>query len=766
MKLKFGAGLLNSMRGKLILFFLGLSLIPLLVVSIFAFIQSQSALQENTTKEIQRLASNNAANIEDWLKSRKNDVIVMTTDEAIQSMDPQRAKAAVDGFAKGWGRYETIFVAGLDGNTIATNDNKPVKISERAYFKEALKDTTVISQPVISKGSGNLVIVIASPIKNGDKIVGVAGAIVPMTYISSLMSSAALGNTGEAYMINMDGLLISPSRYNDRLLSENKIKKTAEMELVIDTLASKQVIAGNNGISQYKNYLGQDSLGAYHWLPEQKWGIIVEQSTAEAFDSATRIRNIMILFFFISAFLVVVIAIIVANTLSKPIQVMANVASEMAEGKINQEITFKSNDEIGLLANSFRNMITFQKEMAETANALSEGDLTADINPKSEEDIVGVSFKRMLLKLREAIGQVSDNARNLNSASDLLAATSDQAGRATTQIASTINQIAQGITHQTEATNQSASSVEQLRRAIDNVSQGAQAQAEAVSKMASLTGTLSSSIEKVAGNANAVSVESNNAANAARDGSTTVVETVQGMESIREKVGYSAQKVQEMGSRSDQIGAIVETIDDIASQTNLLALNAAIEAARAGEHGKGFAVVADEVRKLAERSSAATKEIGSLIKGIQHTVAEAVSAMNESAAEVETGVERASRAGEALDNILRASEAVNHQAQQAANAVAQMGSLAGELVAAADDVSAIVEENTAATEEMAAGSTEITQAIDNIASVSEENSAAVEEVSASAEEMSAQVDEVNASAQSLSNMATLLQVTVDKFKLQ
>jgi methyl-accepting chemotaxis protein len=500
-------------------------------------------------------------------------------------------------------------------------------------------------------------------------------------------------------------------------------------------------------------------------VPEWGWvvgtGIYVEDVETEM--NAIMLNAAMVVLVIIA--LSIFIAIALAGSIAKPLRQITAVAGRLSEGDISDLITMNRKDEIGLLGNAFAKMIDYQREVSDVADQLANGDLTASISAKSEKDRLGNSFVKMLESLRDAMEQVANNSSALDRSAENLSQITSQASQATGQIATTIQQVASSTTEQAVSVNKTASAIEQMSLAISGVAKGAQEQSSSVLKVSNATEQMNKAIQQVADNAAAVSVDSNAASEAARIGAATIEQTLSGMQSIRQKVSVSADKVEEMGRRSEEIGKILETIEDISSQTNLLALNAAIEAARAGEAGKGFAVVADEVRKLAERSSLATQDISGLINGILSSVADAVKAMVDGTQEVEKGVENANQAGSVLAEILSAAEAVKKQAALAGEASQQMKLVSEELVSAVDSVSAVVEENTASTEEMAASSAEVSSAIESIASISQENSAAIEEVSATTEEVSAQVDEVTEAAQKLSEMSRALHSVVSRFKL-
>jgi methyl-accepting chemotaxis protein len=213
----------------------------------------------------------------------------------------------------------------------------------------------------------------------------------------------------------------------------------------------------------------------------------------------------------------------------------------------------------------------------------------------------------------------------------------------------------------------SASAVE-LHANADNTANGSNEVVSQAETVATAAEEMAATSADIANNCHRAAESSCQASNSAMEGAAIVKSTVDGMNRIAEKVRSSAAVVEQLGTRSDQIGAIVATIEDIADQTNLLALNAAIEAARAGEQGRGFAVVADEVRALAERTTKATREIGEMIKGIQNETRQAVVAMEAGVSEVEQGTMEAARSGQALENILDQINEVTGQVNQIATA--------------------------------------------------------------------------------------------------
>ena len=259
----------------------------------------------------------------------------------------------------------------------------------------------------------------------------------------------------------------------------------------------------------------------------------------------------------------------------------------------------------------------------------------------------------------------------------------------------------------TTAAHQLHSTAEQTVTGVENIAMQATTVATAGEEMSTTSGDIAQNCQLAAEGAQ-------RAARAASDGAAVVERTVNVMGQIAEKVQESAKTVESLGARSDQIGAIIGTIEDIADQTNLLALNAAIEAARAGEQGRGFAVVADEVRALAERTTRATKEIGGMIKAIQNETKNAVTSMENGVLQVQTGTAEAAKSGKALREIL---EQINDVAMQV------------------NQIATAAEEQTATTSEISSNMMKITEVVNQTSQGAHESATAAAQLNGSAEEL-------------------------------
>ncbi len=289
-------------------------------------------------------------------------------------------------------------------------------------------------------------------------------------------------------------------------------------------------------------------------------------------------------------------------------------------------------------------MVDQIKDVAE-----GEGDLTKRLTIDSNDEVGELAkwFNALMEKLHQILSQVSTSAQSLAAASEQISASS------------------------------------RLQ------AQGAEAQKDQTSQVATAMQEMAATVQQVSENSNSAAVASQKAAGTARQGGTIVEETLSRMRAIAQSVGETANKVQELGKQSDQIGRIIGVIDDIADQTNLLALNAAIEAARAGEQGRGFAVVADEVRKLAERTSTATKEIAKMIRSIQAETMSAVEAMQAGTKQVEMGVESTSQAGCSLHEIIQMTEQVGDMIAHIATAATQQSAATEEVNGNIDQIAKI-----------------------------------------------------------------------------
>ncbi|PKK91723.1 MAG: hypothetical protein CVV64_03405 [Candidatus Wallbacteria bacterium HGW-Wallbacteria-1] len=385
--------------------------------------------------------------------------------------------------------------------------------------------------------------------------------------------------------------------------------------------------------------------------------------------------------------LAAIIGFIFWRIIFRPIQEIEEKAKAVSRGDLSQKIEYSSSSELGTLAAVFNEMVAnlnsmvanekatkekLQKNVADFTTVLqraAEGDLTQRMTAEGSDEMA---------MLAEVYNQMMENLQGL-------------------------------VRKVQELAFQVSNSIEQILVATRSQAEGAETQAMQISDTSAAMEELTVSIQQVSDNALIAEEEAKQASQVAHRGGDIVEQTIEGMTNIRKTVQTTAKKIKGLGESSQEIGEIVQVIGDIAEQTNLLALNAAIEAARAGESGKGFSVVAEEVRKLAERSGKATKEIGTLIKRTQTETNESVMAMEQGTKGVLDGTKMADEAGDALREIVKVVMRTADVIKEISIAAKQQASAAEGVVSSMENIAMVTKQSTSGSKDTASAANNLMQ---------------------------------------------------------
>jgi methyl-accepting chemotaxis protein len=488
---------------------------------------------------------------------------------------------------------------------------------------------------------------IAEPSVHNGQVEMVVALQLSLDAINSIMMQrAGMGETGETYLVGQDKLMRSDS-FLDSVNHTVAASFANPLQGNVDTEASQEALGGRSDTRIITDYNGNPVLSAYTPvnLGDVTWALLAEIDQAEVNKPINDLVVLIVIIAVVVLVVVIIVALLFSRTISKPLGQVTKYSNRIASGDFSVEVqTVKSKDEIGMLTGSFQEMLEALKYKAVVIQKIADGDLTTKVELASDDDSLGKSLSEMAVSLNDVISQVS------------------------------------------EAVSQVSSGSNQVSSASQSLSQGAAEQASSLEEISSSLNEINSQSKQNAENA----TEANAIAKTASENAVNGNEQMQGLMDSMEKISASAEETTK----------VVKVIDDIAFQINLLALNANVEAARAGKYGKGFAVVADEVRNLAVRSGDAVKETTAIVEGTTANMREGAEAAEATAKQLVQIVEGSSKVAEYLGEIALASK-------EQAQGVEQINSGLEQIDQVTQSNTASAEESASAAEELAAQSEQL-----------------------------------------------------------
>jgi methyl-accepting chemotaxis protein len=426
------------------------------------------------------------------------------------------------------------------------------------------------------------------------------------------------------------------------------------------------------------------------------------------------IRNNLIIIFLVVLVFIIGITFVLAKSISTPLKNLQALSTKVAEGNVDVSVDDNRRDEIGLLSKSFNKMtLNIKTLLSEVEQKGLIAEQSAN-NAKTAQEKAQEQEAYLSRNVKTLLGEMEKFSKGDLLVNVIAEKQDDDISRLFDGFNSTVLNIKNMIMQVKEAVLSTSTASSEISSSAEEMAAGAQEQSSQTSEVAAAMEEMSRTIVETASNATVASEASKVSSDKANEGVSKVKDAKDGMTKIVESAETTGEIISSLTNKTDQIGEIAQVIDEIADQTNLLALNAAIEAARAGEQGRGFAVVADEVRKLAERTTKATKEIAETIKAIQTEAKEADTSMKNASGSVKEGMQLNDEVEEVLFAILESAENVTTQIGQVAAASEEQSATAEEVSTNVEAINNVSNESASVVQQIAASSEDLNKLTENL----------------------------------------------------